>query len=145
MALKKTISSEEKGLIRRYLTWCYKTTKESLDRIDRYFTQHTVDNFMLSELNKGSDYKSRDRNAKYYDLVQSFIFYMDKKYNNALAEKFEDVQHTIETPNYKYLKNRLKAIEKAICHFLGKPELGRINNLYESEMTKRIFESRDHK
>ncbi len=145
MAAKIALAKKEKDLIRRYLVWCYKATKESLDRIDRYFTQHEVDKFVLKELTKTREYASKDKNAKYFELVQSFIFYMDKKYLNAQREKFEDSNNSIETPNYKYLQNRLNAIEKAICHFLGKPELDKINKLYEEEMTKRIFEAREHK
>jgi len=49
---KNIFSLDQKNLIRSYLVWCYKTTKEDLDKIDRYFTQNHVDNFILSRLKK---------------------------------------------------------------------------------------------
>ena len=33
MSKKRQFTQNEKNLIRRYLVWCYKTTKEELDKI----------------------------------------------------------------------------------------------------------------
>jgi hypothetical protein len=47
-------------------------------------------------------------------------------------------------PDYANLKNRLKAIESAIKHFLGTKELTAIRKLYETEFTTRILQAREH-
>lgn len=52
---KVKISYSQENLIRSYLIWCYKTTKEDLDRIDRYFTQVLVDRRLLDILLKGKN------------------------------------------------------------------------------------------
>jgi len=49
---------KEKNLLRRYLIWCYKTTKEELDKVDRYFTQDVADAYILKCLRSGKDYRS---------------------------------------------------------------------------------------
>ena len=132
-------SLKEKDLIRRYLIWCYKTTKESLDRIDRYFTQLHVDRFVLAELKK-----VKNTAEAYHNLVRDFEKNMQAKEKNVLPKKFSDSSKKILEPNYQYLRERLSAIEKAIGHFLGKNEFKKINDFYEEEMTRRILEAREH-
>ena len=132
-------TQKEKDLLRRYLIWCYKTTKESLDRVDRYFTQLHVDRFICKELKK-----VRPSTPAYLDLVKNFEKYMEDKEKNVLPRKFFDTSKTMLEPNYQYLKERVFAIEKAIGYFLGKSELSKIRFLYEEEMTRRILEAREH-
>ena len=141
---KGKLSQKEKNLIRRYLVWCYKTTKEELDKIDRYFTQLKADDFILKHLKKMRDYKSPAGNDDYKNLVDGFKIYMDKKEKNVLGEKFKDQGCTKLMPEYQYLRNRLAAVEKTIVHFLGAKELNRACLLYEEEMTKRILCAREH-
>lgn len=138
---KKSLTKREQELIKRYLVWCYKTTKEDLDRIDRYFTQNMVDQILLKELKKS---KSIKKNAEYEKLVKKFDGYMDVKLAKALDQKFVDKSHKALAAEYEYLQNRFKGIEKSICYFLGKKELSNICDLYEEEMTLRIFEAREH-
>ena len=133
----------EADLIRRYLIWCYKTTKEDLDRVDRYFTQLEVDSLLLKELKKDRSFQESS-DKEYSKLVKDFAVYMDTKKENVLKKKFSDGKFTELRSEYLYLHNRFKAIEKMIVHFLGKPELNKICRLYEEEMTRRILQAADH-
>lgn len=140
MTEKQKFTPYERKLIRRYLTWCYKTTKESFERIERKFTQLSVDDFIADELKSlkgavGNDLASH---------IKEFEEYMNKKEMSALAEKFADPKQGTFNKEYLYLKTRLAAIEKAICYFLGKKELSAISKLYEEEMTKRILQAREY-
>ena len=140
---KAKLTLKEKKLLRRYLVWCYKTTKEELDKIDRYFTQLIADNFTLKQLQGTTGYKSSgDRDYK--NLVDQFKIYMDKKESSVLKKKFKDRKRMQLNPDYQYLRDRLSAIEKTIKNFLGVKELTKIDLLYEQEMTRRILEAREH-
>ena len=132
-------TQKEKDLLRRYLIWCYKTTKESLDRVDRYFTQLHVDRFIWKELKK-----VRPSTPAYLDLVKNFEKYMQDKEKNVYPKKFLDASKATLEPQYQYLRARLSAVEKATGHFLGKSELSKMRVLYEDEMTRRILEAREH-
>ncbi len=134
----------EKRLIRRYLIWCYKTTKEELERTDRKFTQLAVDEFILDQLRKTSHLIPGAPREKYLQEIKKFKEYRNKKREEALTQKFLDQDNEIPHANYLYLKNRLGSVEKAIVRFLGKKELNTIGLLYEEEMTKRILQARDH-
>lgn len=136
---KPKLNPNQLRLIRRYLIWCYKTTKEDLDRIDRYFTQEYVDQFLLDHLQG-----AKDQSADYSHLVEEFKAYMQKKQDNALKQKYSDHSKSRIQPQYNYLKNRLCAIEAAIIYFLGKKQLDKIIDLYEEEMTERILTAREH-
>ncbi len=136
-------SENDCHLIRRYLIWCYKTTKEDLDRIDRYYTQLDVDAFLLKTLRRGKDYK-RKKDEYYRGLVDDFEKYMQKKKDNVDQKKFKDEKCKELSSEYLYVKNRFDAIERAIVDFLGEEELDHICTLYEEEMTSRILAAREH-
>ena len=138
MSKPTRFTQKEKDLIQRYLIWCYKTTKESLDRIDRYFTQLEVDRFILREL------RSRENSSGCDKLIGDFQKYMQDKEENVLPKKFLDQKSKTLQPDYQYLYQRFVAVEKAIDHFLGRKELQNIRYLYEQEMTRRILESKEH-
>ena len=140
--MSNALTLQQKNLIRRYLIWCYKTTKEDLDRIDRYYTQFIADQFMLDYLSKGSSFAKEDE--AYQKLVYDFEKYMGVKKANVDQKKFSDLKKKTLSPSYKYLQNRLAAIEKAIEHFLGAKELDKIRELYEAEFTRRILEAKEH-
>lgn len=136
---KRKLSIDQKNLIKRYLMWCYKTTKEELDRIDRKFTQREVDYYILKKLSQ------KDRQAVGKKYLQDFKRYIDEKEKDAGRLKFSDKNRRHLQPNYVYLKKRLSAVEKAIVAFLGHKELLTIRFLYETEMTRRILEARERK
>lgn len=140
----KRLSADQKNLIRRYLIWCYKTTKESLDRVDRKFTQLAVDYFIKEELK--SDLAGRvfvgDKDCA--KKIAEFEAYIAEKEKGLGTSKFKDEKKGIYDPQYWYWQARLKGIKKAIKHFLGPTEIKVIEDLYEQEMTRRILESREH-
>ena len=133
------LDSNQTNLIRRYLIWCYKTTKEDLDRIDRYFTQSVVDDFLLEQLNKRID--KDDQLSK---RILDFEDYKNNKLAKAESKKFEDVTAKSLNADYQYLVARMDAIVEAIRHFLGDDGVAEIVGLYEAEMTQRILSAREH-
>jgi hypothetical protein len=126
------------------LIWCYKTTKEELDRIDRKFTQLKVDDHLLKFLVKKQEKFPPELMPHYNNQVENFKRYMDDKEKGAYGQKFVDKERKVLQPHYCYLQNRLAAIEKTIVTLLGKKELTAIEESYEKEMTRRIWESREH-
>ena len=143
MEKTKKLTSTQTDLMKRYLLWCYKTTKEELDKIDRYFTQLVADDYILDTLVDSKEYKSK-ADKEYKQKVDEFELYMSAKEEKVLKKKYRDVKKGVLDPHYFYLKKRLDAIEKTISHFLGKNELTLIKDLYEEEMTMRILEAREH-
>ena len=120
-------------MIRRYLLWAYKSTKENFERIERKTTQLTVDEYILSYLSKNK-----------HETPEAFKTYIADKRKDELRLKFVDAHRKKLHPEYVYLKNRLAAIEAAIKYFLGGKELKHIQKLFEEEFTRRILEARDH-
>lgn len=135
----------QKRLIRRCLIWCYKTTKEDFERIERKFTQLEVDEFLLNQLLTTSHSIPPLSKEKYLQEIEKFKEYKNKKKEEALAQKFLDQKKEAPHADSLYLKNRLEAVSKAIEHFLGKKELSAIAILYEQEMAQRILEAREHR
>lgn len=136
------LSQSEKNLIQRYLLWCFKTTRESLDRIERKFTQVQVDRYILRKLEKGS---IRDKaSQEYLNLINGFKEYIDAKEQEGMKQKYHKSSPDKLNPEYSYLQNRLKAIEKAVIFYLGPRTLANFVSQYENEMTRRILESREH-
>lgn len=140
MPLKNKLSKKQRAIIQRYLVWCYKTTKESLDRIDRKFTQALVDRFILNQLQKAS-FQSGPEMIK---VINDFERYIATKEEEGRKQKFSNADKEILNVEYAYLVKRLNAIEVAIRHFLGPRMLAKISHLYETEMTRRILESKEH-
>ena len=68
-------------LVKRYLIWCFKTTKEDLDRINRYFTQSTVDQFLLKALKEDAEANAIS------ESIDEFEKYMQVKLNKAKEKK----------------------------------------------------------
>jgi hypothetical protein len=135
---------QEKDLVRRYLLWCYKTTKEDLDWIDRKFTQLKVDRRMLKELMKGFKSVAKIDQDAHLTKIEEFKDYIAKKEERGLKEKFLSSDQKQLQPQYVYLQNRLHAIQETIVTFLGAKGLRSIQALYEQEMTRRILEAREH-
>lgn len=124
-----SISPSHKALIRRYLIWAYKSTKESFDRLERKTTQLMADEHILRALSG-----KKTKGGEGYDkLVDEFKEYIAKK-----------KQQPVPQGQYLYLRDRLDAVEGAIKHFLGAKELNSIRAGYEEEFTRRIWGSKDH-
>lgn len=144
-ARKKLMSANEKRLTRRYLVWCYKTTKEALDRIDRYFTQSVVDQQVLGQLTSVRDYASADGDRAFRKSVDDLRVYMADKEVRARKMKFRNGNAKEGlTAEYLSLRCRFSAVEKAISVILGKKELEMICAQYEDEMTRRILQAKEH-
>ncbi len=124
-----------KNLEKRYLIWLYKTSKEAFDRVERKFTQLTIDRVILKELKKD---KSSRRIAK---QIAEFSAYIEKKEKEGLSLKYEGKELKGE---YLFLERQLKAVEKAVVEVFGKDTLDEIKSLYEKEMTERILKSTEH-
>lgn len=136
------LTQKEQDLIRRYLVWCYKTTKEELDKVDRYFTQAVVDDYLIERLKTLPEYKART--TPFHKSVADFMQYALGKKARAEGKKFADSAQTVFHPDYQYLNARFEVIEQAICHFFDQKELERVAALYENEMTERILKAREH-
>jgi len=138
------MKEDRKGLICRYLVWCYKATKEDVDKVDRKFTQLEVDHEVLTHLIKSASKLKGTEKAEYLKKIDEFKAYMAQKEEKGIKEKFDDPAQKIRKAEYVYLVERLRAIEKTIVSLFGKKELMRIQSLYEEEMTRRILEAREH-
>jgi hypothetical protein len=138
----RKLKENEKALMRRYLVWCYKSTKESVDWIDRKFTQTEIDRFVLKRLEKMK--VATPSKEDYHKRIADFRIYISDKEKDGVRQKFVDGNPKNLSSEYLYLRNRLAAIEEAIKHFLGPRELARIDLLYQQEMTRRILESKEH-
>jgi len=126
---------EIKALKKRYLTWFYKTARETLDKIERKFTQLEIDKLILKELKAKSKDKKNDK------FIAEFEAYILNKEMDGMELKFEGKQLK---PEYVFLELKVKAIEKAIVKELGIKALDEIRTLYEKEMTRRILASTEH-
>ncbi len=139
------LNSQEKQLMKRYLVWCYKTTREELDLTDRKFTQLVVDREIDRYLQRGKAKLASltDREALNQHLKDLRI-YIEEKQKRAWESKFQDPAQGLLKPKYAYLILRLEAIENTIVHFFSKRVLKEIQRLYEQEMTGRILKAREH-
>jgi len=137
------ISLLHKNLIRRYLLWAYKTTRESFERIERKTTQLKVDEYILKSLNHSVS-KDSGENKDYKKLVKEFELYIERKRTDELKQKYADTTKTAFTSEYLYLRNRLSAVEGAIHYFLGPRELKNMETSFENEFTTRILQAREH-
>jgi hypothetical protein len=133
MKKRTQLSRDHKNLIRRYLIWAYKSTKEGFERIERKTTQLTVDEFILDHLRKNRA-----------QVPPSFKAYIEEKRRDELKLKYADAGKKKYHPQYMELKDRLGAVEASIKYFLGDQEMKRIAELYEKEFTRRILEAREH-
>jgi ATP phosphoribosyltransferase len=126
---------EIKKLKRRYLIWLYKTTKETVDKIERKFTQLEIDKFILKDL------RSQDRDKKLRKFINEFEVYIQNKEKEGLSLKYNGKNLNA---NYEFLTLKLKAIEKAGIKELGNKGWAEVKSLYEREMTERILKSTEH-
>ncbi len=144
MTKKISQTQAHRDLIRRYLLWFFKTTKESFERIERKTTQLMVDEYVLQRIKTAGRGLPAYGRGEYDGFVKEFEVYIKTKREDELKLKFSDGKGKSLHPQYVYFKNRLQAVEAAIRHFLGEKELRAMRSLYEKEFTSRILQARDH-
>lgn len=144
MTKKISQTQAHRDLIRRYLLWLFKTTKESFERIERKTTQLMADEYVLQRIKTAGREVPAHARGEYDALVKEFETYIKTKREDELKLKFSDGKGKTLHPQYVYLKNRLQAVEAAIRHFLGEKELRAMRSLYEKEFTGRILQAREH-
>lgn len=127
------------NLKRRYLIWFYKVTKESLDKIDRKFTQLEVDRVVYKKLE--SSLKNNLKDLRFKKLLKEFETYITNKDKDAKILKFGKVNSKTQTKEYTFLKAKL---ESTIKQLFGNKELNTTKKLYENEMTNRILQSKEY-
>ena len=142
--MSKRFSDDQKKLIRRYLVWCFKTTREEIDRIDRKFTQLKIDEEIRKELLREGKSTPPALKQAFAEHVRKFDEYIEKKREEALTQKYSDAGQKKLQPSYLYLQARLKAIQNSIHRHLGAKGLADVKGAYEAEMTRRIWEAREH-
>lgn len=131
---------DEKNLKERYLTWLYKTTKESFDRYERKFTQLEIDEYILLEMEKELKGAYLPQEKKPLEkLVNDFRNYIADKEKSCLKLKYKGKKID---PEFIFLDVKLESIEKAIIRELGKEQLEKIKSAYHQEMLKRIIEEK---
>jgi hypothetical protein len=124
------------SLKKRYLIWFYKQVRESLDKVDRKFTQLEIDQYILEQMRK----LDTNRAAKNY--IEEFKVYIQNKEKDALGRKYNGKELK---PEYYFLQLKLQAIEKSVENEFGKKGLEEIEALYEQEMVRRILQEREQK
>ncbi|MCM8770736.1 MAG: hypothetical protein NC936_02580 [Candidatus Omnitrophica bacterium] len=127
---------DTKNLIKRYLLWLYKTTKEAFDKYERKFTQLEVDKSLLKKIEGARGVRGVDK------YIEEFRKYVTEKENFCL--KLKDKGKRIE-PEFLWLDIKLSAIEAIIKKYFGAKGLSEIKVLYEKEMQQRILKSMEHK
>ena len=98
-------TDDRKNLKKRYLVWLYKTTKESLDRIERKFTQLEIDRHILGYL------KKLDRHKRAGGFIFDLKTYITNKERDALNLKYEG--KNLKSELY-FLDLKLTAIENRV-------------------------------
>jgi len=134
-------TQEKESLKYRYLLWLYKTLKEELDRTDRKFTQVEVDKEIEKYITRNAHLSEIDDAEKFRVLAQGWKEYIDKKSADGKALKYSGSKVKAE---YHFTRLKLDAVERIIRKLFGDKTLKDIQSGYESEMSRRILESREH-
>ena len=132
---------EHSSLKKRYLLWLYKTTKETVDKIDRKFIQLYIDRAILKQL---LEVAMGDDKQEWEKSIKDFQEYIENKEKYAITLKYTDSGKSLKA-NYIFLRSKLVSIEKIIVQEFGQKELKKIQLLYDQEMQKRILEEKEHK
>ena len=77
--MTKKNSQAHKDLIRRYLLWSFKTTKESFERIERKTTQLMADEYVLKNIKTAGNKVHVQSRGEYDALVKEFETYIRTK------------------------------------------------------------------
>lgn len=134
----KASQDDVESLMKRYLFWLYKTTRDELDKIDRKFTQLEIDNEIFKKLKKTVKPLKPEVTQGLDVFLRQWQEYIFGKDSDAQKLKFKEdgqMDHA-----YLFLRLKLQAIEEIICKRFGKKELVLYKRLYEDAAMKRITE-----
>jgi len=126
-----------RGLLRRYLLWMYKTTKDELDRIDRKFTQLDVDRFIAGYFFKISRRLSKRSREALDPFFREWDEYVEVKEKD--AQDLKSVGPGEMEARYAFLHLKLQAVQTAARRYLGPKSVKEFQRLYESKAVERIL------
>ncbi len=126
------------SLLKRYLLWLYKTTKDACDKIDRKFTQLEIDRQIEKILEKSVD--ACDPVLKQALVLQlgEWKAYIIGKEADAERLKFDSNGQL--DPHYAFLCLKKEAVERLILMHFGPKGLNQIKDLCEEASIMRILE-----
>lgn len=130
--------NERASLLKRYLLWLYKTTKDECDKIDRKFTQLDIDRNIERILEKSVN--ACDPVLKQALLLQlgEWKSYIVGKEADAQRLKFDSSGQL--DPHYAFLCLKKEAVERLIVTHFGQKGLCEIRDLYEESSMRKILE-----
>jgi hypothetical protein len=119
------------SLVKRYLFWLYKTTRDEWDRTERKFTQLEVDRDLQRIFKEYED-------GPLAPFFEEWGRYMANKEADAKKLKF-DAQWNI-LGAYAFLRLKLEAIEGVIAKRLGARQLASFEKMLEDAAMKNILQ-----
>jgi hypothetical protein len=129
---------DKDSLHKRYLLWLYKMTKDELDKIERKFTQLTIDLELEKKLNEKAGRLSSAARDSLKPFLSEWKEYIFTKESDAQKLKFDE--NGAELTPYLFLRLKLECIEAIIARRFGKKTLAFFKQLYEDIAIKRILE-----
>jgi hypothetical protein len=120
-----------KSLMKRYLFWLFKTTRDELDKIDRKFTQLEVDRSMQKVFLK-------KKGGALTPFIDEWGRYMAGKEADAKKLKFDDAGGVLAS--YSFLRLKLKAIESVADRRFGPRLMRQFEKIYEDAAMKNILQ-----
>jgi hypothetical protein len=108
------IRHSDKSLVKRYLFWLYKMTRDELDRIDRKFTQLEVDRGIQKIFREHED-----------GVLAPFIGEWDK--GGVLS-------------SYVFLRLKLEAVQSVASKRFGRRIVSEFEKIYEDAAMKNILQ-----
>jgi|GEM_PF-244592 len=129
---------EHASLLKRYLLWLYKMTKDECDKIDRKFTQLEIDRQIEKILEKSIDACDPAlRQALALQLGEWKAYIVGKE---ADGERLKFDSNGQLDPHYAFLCLKKEAVERLIVTQFGHKGLREIKDLYEEASRIRILE-----
>jgi hypothetical protein len=129
---------DQRSLRKRYLFWLYKMTKDELDRIDRKFTQLSIDGD-IQELLEGWSLKMGQRaRGNLQPFIKELEEYIFQKESDAQKLKFDETGAV--NSKYLFLHMKFEAICSITKSLFGTPVLKEFRRLYEEASLGRILD-----
>jgi len=138
MAKRACLDKEdEKSLVKRYLFWLYKTTKDETDKIDRKFTQLDIDRRLQKILNIEVSLLNGSLRESIAPFLNDWKEYIFQKESDAQKLKFNEAGQL--DAKYVFLHLKLKAIRHSIELLFGRRGFRQFRKLYEEAAMKGIL------